>query len=26
LPKIEAWLRVVRERDLTCADMSPDAF
>ncbi len=26
LPKIGAWLQVVRERDLTCADLAEDAF
>jgi len=26
LPKIEAWLNVVRQRDLTCAQMAEDAF
>ena len=26
LPKIEAWLQVVRTRDTTCADLHPDAF
>jgi butyryl-CoA dehydrogenase len=26
LPKIGAWLQVVRERDLTCADMPEEAF
>ena len=26
LPKIGAWLNVVRSRDLTCANMSEDAF
>ena len=26
LPKIAAWLNVVRERDLTCAQMPEDAF
>jgi butyryl-CoA dehydrogenase len=26
LPKIDAWLQVVRARDLTCADMSEDEF
>jgi butyryl-CoA dehydrogenase len=26
LPKIGAWLNVVQNRDLTCADMSEDAF
>ncbi|MEW6694287.1 MAG: acyl-CoA dehydrogenase [Pseudomonadota bacterium] len=26
LPKIEAWLRVVRTRDRTCADMAEEAF
>ena len=26
LPKIGAWLQVVRERDLTCAELAEDAF
>jgi butyryl-CoA dehydrogenase len=26
LPKIGAWLKVVRERDMTCAQMSEEAF
>ena len=26
LPKIGAWLQVVRERDLTCAELPEDAF
>ncbi|MEZ5645206.1 MAG: acyl-CoA dehydrogenase [Burkholderiaceae bacterium] len=26
LPRIGAWLQVVRERDLTCADLAEDAF
>lgn len=26
LPKIDAWLNVVQNRDLTCANMSEDAF
>ncbi len=26
LPKISAWLAVVRQRDLTCADLAEDAF
>jgi hypothetical protein len=26
LPKIGAWLRVVTDRNLTCAEMSEDAF
>ena len=26
LPKIGAWLQVVRTRDLTCADLAEDAF
>ena len=26
LPKIGAWLKVVRERDMTCAEMSEEAF
>ncbi|CAN5734010.1 acyl-CoA dehydrogenase [soil metagenome] len=26
LPKIDAWLRVVETRDMTCADMPEDAF
>ena len=26
LPKIEAWLGVVRTRDTTCADLAEDAF
>jgi len=26
LPKIGAWLQVVRERDLTCASLPEDAF
>lgn len=26
LPKIDAWLRVVESRDMTCADMPEDAF
>lgn len=26
LPKVDAWLNVVRQRDLTCADLPEDAF
>ncbi len=26
LPRIGAWLKVVRERDMTCAEMSEEAF
>ena len=26
LPKVKAWLPVVARRDMTCADMSPEAF
>jgi hypothetical protein len=26
LPKVEAWLKVVENRDSTCADMPEDAF
>ena len=26
LPKVKAWLSVVSSRDMTCANLSPDAF